>query len=62
MCEDDAEAIAEIKAQTGHDYSAPWQRQRQTVHWLEGNVGHPSFIDEMWRAFGKKCRRKAQSR
>lgn len=47
MSEDDTQAIADIKALTGYDYSANWLRQRQTVHWLEGNVTQPSFIDDM---------------
>ncbi len=51
MNEDDTQAVADIKAQTGYDYTANWLRQRQTVHYLEGNVAQPSFIDDMWRAF-----------
>ena len=30
MTEDDTQAVAEIKAQTGYDYSADWERQGQT--------------------------------
>jgi hypothetical protein len=51
MNEDDTQAVADIKAQTGYDYTTDWLRQRQTVHYLEGNVTQPSFIDDMWRAF-----------
>lgn len=51
MTEDDTKAIAEIKAQSGFDYNADWERQKQTVHWLEGQVSQPSFIDDMWHAY-----------
>ncbi len=50
MNEDDTQAIADIKVQSGYDYSANWERQRQTIHWLQGNVSQPSFIDDMWRS------------
>jgi hypothetical protein len=36
MTEDDTKAVAEIKAQSGFDYSVNWERQRQTVDWLDG--------------------------
>jgi hypothetical protein len=42
MNEDDSQDIATIKAQTGIDYSAPWQRHRQA--W-------DAFVDNMWRAY-----------
>ncbi len=51
MTEDDTQAIAAIKAQSGFDYSADWERQRQTVNWLGGEVSQPSFIDDMWNAY-----------
>ena len=51
MTEDDTQAVAEIKAQSGYDYSASWERQKQTVNWLDGEVSQPSFIDDMWNAF-----------
>jgi hypothetical protein len=44
MNEDDTQDIAAIKAQTGLDYSASWQRQRQT--W-------DPFVNEMWRLYSK---------
>jgi hypothetical protein len=42
MNDDDSAAIAEIRAQTGRDYSASWQRQRQT--W-------DPFVNAMWQAY-----------
>jgi hypothetical protein len=42
MNEDDADDIAEIRAQTGLDYSASWQRQKQT--W-------DPFVNAMWSAY-----------
>jgi len=51
MTEDDTQAVAEILAQSGFDYSASWERQGQTVDWLDGEVSQPSFIDDMWNAF-----------
>jgi hypothetical protein len=51
MIEDDAESVAQIKAQSGVDYSADWERQKQTAHWLEGQAPQPSFIDDMWKAY-----------
>lgn len=53
MMEDDTQAIAEIKAQTGFDYSANWERQRQTQYWLQGQFPQYSFIDDMWHAYRK---------
>jgi hypothetical protein len=43
--------VAQIKAQSGYDYSASWERQKQTVNWLDGEVPQPSFIDDMWNAY-----------
>jgi hypothetical protein len=51
MTEDDTQAIAAIKAQSGFDYSADWERQRQTQHWLSGEVQNPTFVDDMWAAY-----------
>ena len=51
MSEDDAQAVADILSQTGFDYRAGWARQRQTRDFLQGEVLHPTFIDEMWAAF-----------
>ena len=51
MTEDDAQAVAEIKAQTGFDYSADWERQGQTRFWLQGEVPQYTFIDDMWTAY-----------
>jgi hypothetical protein len=51
MTEDDTQAVAQIKAQSGYDYSASWERQKQTVNWLSGEVSQPSFIDDMWNAY-----------
>lgn len=53
MTEDDTQAIAEIKAQSGFDYSATWQRQRQTRYWLQGQFPQYTFIDDMWAAYRK---------
>jgi hypothetical protein len=54
MTEIDVEAVAEIQAQSGFDYSAPWQRQGQTRLWLAGQASQPTFIDDMWRAYRSK--------
>jgi hypothetical protein len=51
MTEDDAQAVAEIKAQTGFDYSANWERQGQTRYWLQGEFPQYTFIDDMWAAY-----------
>ena len=51
MEENDAQAVAEIKAQTGFDYSADWERQGQTRFWLQGEFPQYSFIDDMWAAY-----------
>jgi len=51
MNEDDTQAIQEIQAQTGFDYSAGWERQQQTEWWLQGEVPQYSFIDDMWKAY-----------
>jgi Bacterial Ig-like domain (group 2) len=51
MTEDDSQAVAEIKAQSGYDYSADWERQGQTQYWLDGEVSQPTFIDDMWHAY-----------
>jgi hypothetical protein len=51
MTEDDTQAVAEIKAQTGFDYSADWERQGQTRYWLQGEFPQYTFIDDMWKAY-----------
>jgi len=51
MMEDDTQAVAEILAQSGFDYSANWERQGQTQYWLDGEVSQPTFIDDMWNAY-----------
>ena len=51
MDESDAQAVAEIKAQTGFDYSAAWDRQGQTEVWLGGEFPQNTFIDDMWKAY-----------
>jgi hypothetical protein len=51
MMEDDTQAVAAIKAQTGFDYSANWERQMQTRYWLQGEVPQYTFIDDMWAAY-----------
>jgi hypothetical protein len=51
MTENDAQAVAEIKAQSGFDYSANWERQGQTQFWLQGEFPQYSFIDDMWKAY-----------
>jgi len=51
MTEDDTQAVAEIKAQTGFDYSADWERQGQTRLWLQGEFPQYTFIDDMWKAY-----------
>ena len=51
MTENDTQAVAEILAQSGYDYSANWERQGQTQYWLDGEVSQPTFIDDMWNAY-----------
>lgn len=51
MTEDDAQAIAEIKAQGGLDYSANRDRQGQTRFCLQGEFPQYTFIDDMWTAY-----------
>jgi hypothetical protein len=51
MTEDDTQAVAEIKAQRRFDYSANWERQKQTQYWLQGEFPQYSFIDDMWKAY-----------
>jgi hypothetical protein len=51
MTEDDSAAVAEIKAQSGYDYSASYARQGQTRYWLQGQFPQNTFIDDMWKAF-----------
>lgn len=51
MTEDDAQAVATIKAQSGFDYSVDWARQRQTQVYLRNLVSNPTFIDDMWNKY-----------
>jgi hypothetical protein len=51
MMEDDTQAVGEIKAQSGFDYSANWERQGQTRFWLQGEFPQYSFVDDMWKAY-----------
>ena len=48
MTEDDSQAVAQIKSQSGFDYSVDWGRQRQTQIYLRNIVVDPTFIDDMW--------------
>jgi len=51
MTEDDTQAVAEIKTQSGFDYSANWERQKQTRYWLQGEFPQNTFLDDMWNAY-----------
>jgi len=51
MMENDTQAVAEIKAQSGFDYSSSWDRQGQTHVWLQGQFPQNTFIDDMWKAY-----------
>jgi hypothetical protein len=51
MTEGDAQAVADIKAQSGFDYSADWDRQGQTRYWLQGEFPQYTFIDDMWKTY-----------
>lgn len=51
MFEDDTQAVADIMAQIGADYSASWMRQRQTRFFLQGCHPNNTFIDDMWQAY-----------
>ncbi len=51
MTEDDTQAVADILAQSGFDYSADWERQGQTQGWLQGEFPQYSFVDDMWKAY-----------
>jgi hypothetical protein len=51
MTEDDTQAVADIKSQSGFDYSASWARQKQTLHFLQGRIAQNTFIDDMWSAY-----------
>jgi hypothetical protein len=48
MTEDDTQSVAAIKAQSGFDYSASWERQKQTAAYLQGRVPEYTFVDDMW--------------
>jgi hypothetical protein len=51
MTEDDTQAIADVKAQSGFDYSADWSRQRQTKGYFQGGFPQYSFVDDMWAKY-----------
>lgn len=51
MMEDDSDDVAEIKRQTGFDYSSDWERQGQTRFWLQGEFPQNTFVDDMWKAY-----------
>ena len=51
MCENDSLAIDTIKAQSGFDYSASWDRQQQTAGVLQGEFPQYTFVDDMWAAY-----------
>ena len=51
MTENDTQAIAEIKAQSGFDYSANWERQGQTRYWLQAEFPQYTFVNDMWKAY-----------
>ena len=51
MSEDDTQAVADIKAQSGFDYSADWSRQRQTKGYSQGDFPQDSFVDDMWAEY-----------
>lgn len=51
MDEDDTQAVAQILSQSGFDYSANWERQKQTKYWLQGEFPQYTFIDDMWSAY-----------
>jgi hypothetical protein len=51
MNEDDTQAVAQILAQSGFDYTPSWDRQKQTRYWLQGEFPQYTFIDDMWAAY-----------
>lgn len=51
MTEDDTQAVADIKTQSGYDYTAGWMHQRQTKGYFQGDYPQPSFVDDMWKAY-----------
>jgi hypothetical protein len=51
MMEDDSQAVMQIKAQSGFDYSADWERQGQTRFWLQGEFPEYTLIDDLWTAY-----------
>ena len=51
MTEDDTQAVADIKTQSGFGYSSSWERQGQTASWLQGEFPQYSFVDDMWKAY-----------
>ena len=51
MTEDDTQAVADVLAQSGYDYSSGWDRQRQTAGYFQGGFPQYSFVDDMWAAY-----------
>jgi hypothetical protein len=51
MTEDDTQAVADIKAQSGFDYSSDWERQRQTKGYFQDGFPQYSFVDDMWAKY-----------
>jgi hypothetical protein len=51
MTEDDTQAIADIMAQSGFDYSQNWERQGQSRYWLQGEFPQATFVDDMWKKY-----------
>ncbi len=51
MTEDDTQAVADIKSQSGFDYSSDWERQRQTKGYFQGGFPQYSFVDDMWAKY-----------
>ena len=51
MTENDTQAVADIKSQSGFDYSSDWERQRQTKGYFQGGFPQYSFVDDMWAKY-----------
>jgi hypothetical protein len=47
----DTQCVADIKADSGFDYSANWEAQGQTQYWLQGEFPQASFVDDMWNTY-----------
>jgi hypothetical protein len=51
MFEDDTQAVADILAQSGYEYSSSWERQRQTAGYYQGGFPQYTFVDDMWAQY-----------